>query len=423
MSVRFDEEQVGRAREIVVAGPICDECLGRAFARVGHGVSNAERGRTLRSILSEDEPTARCWVCGGLFDTIERWVDRAVRHAERYEFRTYLFGVRLTPRLEETERYFAQRFPSGDGESLKHAFNRTVGIAFERRLDHPATVDFRGPHLSFVIDLAEDRVEMHVASLYLYGRYRKLVRGIPQTRWPCRRCRGRGCPACGFVGKQYPESVEEWIASPVIEATEAAEGRLHGAGREDIDARMLGEGRPFVLEAVRPRRRSIDRSRLRDAVNRHATGKVEISPLNVVERKAVAQLKQLEANKRYRATIAFDHPIDAQRLDAVLTELCGEIAQRTPRRVAHRRADRIRRRRLLRAAAAMASPQRATVEFETEGGLYVKELVSGDEGRTEPSVAGRLGVGAVVVDLDVVEVVADPLADGTVSVDNSERLP
>jgi tRNA pseudouridine synthase 10 len=46
----------------------------------------------------------------------------------------------------------------------------------------------------------------------------------------------------------------------------------------------------------------------------------------------------------------------------------------------------------------------ATVEIHGAGGLYIKELVSGDEGRTEPSLAGLLGVGAEVTALDVVGV-------------------
>jgi tRNA pseudouridine synthase 10 len=46
----------------------------------------------------------------------------------------------------------------------------------------------------------------------------------------------------------------------------------------------------------------------------------------------------------------------------------------------------------------------ATVELHGEGGLYVKELVSSDEGRTEPSLAGLLGVDAEVTALDVLNV-------------------
>jgi tRNA pseudouridine synthase 10 len=52
----------------------------------------------------------------------------------------------------------------------------------------------------------------------------------------------------------------------------------------------------------------------------------------------------------------------------------------------------------------LVDPRHATVEVHGEGGLYIKELVSGDEGRTEPSLADLLGVGAEVTALDVVAV-------------------
>jgi tRNA pseudouridine synthase 10 len=42
------------------------------------------------------------------------------------------------------------------------------------------------------------------------------------------------------------------------------------------------------------------------------------------------------------------------------------------------------------------------VEVVGEAGLYIKELVSGDSGRTQPSLAQILGRTARVVSLDVV---------------------
>jgi len=423
VSLRFDEAQLERARRILGAGPICDECLGRPFARVGRGLTNGERGRAIRARLAEAGKPGVCWVCGGLFDEAVAWAERAVREAAGFEFATYLFGVRLSPRLEEMERFFDERFPGDEGESLKHAFNRVVGKAFEARLDRPATVEFNGPDVSFVVDLGANALRMHVASVYVYGRYRKLLRGIPQTRWPCRRCRGRGCASCGFTGKQYPESVEEWIAAPLLEAAGAEEARLHGAGREDIDARMLGDGRPFVLEVLAPRRRALDLAQLREDVNERAAGRVEVSSLSLVDRGAVALLKGLEATKRYRARVEFEAPVDAKRLGEALRALCGEIEQRTPRRVAHRRADRVRRRRLISASGEVEGPRRAILEFEGEGGLYVKELVSGDGGRTKPSLSGRLGAGAVVTELDVLEVRSDAFPDRADAVDKAEPLP
>jgi tRNA pseudouridine synthase 10 len=310
----------------------------------------------------------------------------------------------LSPRLEEAEALFAERFPTGAIEPMKHAFNRAVGLCFNAL--HPeTTVAFDDPEISFVIDIEGDELAMNVGSIYLFGRYRKLVRGIPQTRWPCRRCRGRGCASCGGTGKQYPESVEEWIAAPFVEASAAAGQRFHGAGREDIDARMLGDGRPFVLELVAPRVRELDLAGLREEANRRAAGRVETSELRIVRRAAVEFVKERKAAKRYRARVEFAGDVSPGDLRSALEGLTGEVAQRTPRRVAHRRADKVRRRRLMGASVANSiSPRAAEIEFATEGGLYVKELVSGDDGRTEPSLAARLGLGARVTELDVLEI-------------------
>lgn len=406
-------EFIEQAREITRAGPICDDCLGRAFGRRGRGLANHERGEAVRVILSMVGGGARpgeCWVCGGLLGRMDGWAERAAEAAEGLEFGTYLFGVRLSPRLAEMEAHFEERFPTGDSEPLKHALNRTAGKRFEH-LFAGTTVDFEDPHLTFLIDLAADTIRMHVASVFVYGRYRKLVRGIPQTRWPCRRCRGRGCDACGFTGKQYPESVEEWIAAPFVEASRAKDDRFHGAGREDIDARMLGEGRPFVLELRAPKRRALDLVELRQTVNESAGGRVEVSRLSFVRRRAVEVVKETKASKTYRVRVDFAEEVSPDVFCEALRTLVGEIAQRTPQRVAHRRADLIRRRRVLAASGRLCDPTHAEIEFQTEGGLYVKELVSADDGRTVPSLAERIGVAASVTELDVIDVASAAFPD------------
>jgi len=298
----FDPQDVSElGAEILRAGPICDECLGRIASKLGTGLSNASRGERIRDKLAADSikgKSGTCWVCGDLFDRIEEWVRRAVEQVTDLEFATYLFGVKLTPRLEQMEAFYEERFPSEHREPLKHSLNRMTGIAFETLLQHAVTVDFKAPHVSFVVDLNTSELTMHVLSLYVYGRYCKLERGIPQTKWPCRQCRGRGCEACGFSGKQYLDSVEEIIAGPLIQLADAESACLHGAGREDIDARMLGNGRPFVLELLAPKRRCFDLSDAHVLVNDCATGRVEVTALQLVHRRAVPWVKELRATKK-----------------------------------------------------------------------------------------------------------------------------
>ncbi len=413
-----NQEQQGKevikgAATILRAGPICDDCLGRAFAKLGHGFSNRERGgalRTLLSMLGVDGKPGTCWICDGLFDRVKDWADRAVAASKGIEFESYLFGVKLSPRLSQMEAFFNERFPTGLTESLKHAFNREVGKAFEAKSGH-GTVGLTNPHLSFIIDLAQSKIELRILPLYIYGRYLKLVRGIPQTRWPCRHCRGEGCKACGFTGKQYPESVEELVAAPFLTAAGAEEAHLHGAGREDIDARMLGTGRPFVLEVVSPRSRCLDLPHLQSLVNASAAEKVQVNGLHFVPRETVALVKETHAKKTYRALIAFEKDIFPETLTEALDSLIGTIKQRTPQRVSHRRADLVRERCLLEAKGNLLSPRQAELELCGEGGLYIKELVSGDNGRTLPSLAARLGVASRVVELDVIDVTSESFPD------------
>ena len=412
------ETRIEQVTRILRTGPICEECLGRAYGKLGRGLSNPERGAafvTAAAMLGERPKEGACWVCGDVFSEADAWAKRAAALVDGAEFESYVFGVRLSPRLAEMESYFAERFPTRAIESMKHAFNRTVGLCFNR-LFPDTTVAFQEAEVSFLIDLTENTITEQIASVYVFGRYRKLVRGIPQTKWPCRRCGGRGCEACGQSGKQYPESVEEWVAGPLVEAAKGSGARFHGAGREDIDALMLGQGRPFVLEILSPRVRSLNLTDLCDEVNRRAAGRVGVTDFAFVGRRAVESVKESRVGKRYRALVAFDGDVTAEAFEESLGFLVGTITQQTPQRVAHRRADKVRMRTLYAAEGRLIDSSTAEVEFTTEGGLYVKELVSGDDERTEPSLAGRLDVGARVTELDVVEVMWPTRENGAVDI-------
>ncbi len=90
--------------------------------------------------------------------------------------------------------------------------------------------------------------------------------------------------------------------------------------------------------------------------------------------------------------------------EALDLALARAIAQRTPTRVAHRRADRVRTRRIVAARLVDASEGRFTLDLRTEAGTYVKEWVEGDGGRTEPSLAALVGAPLKVDFLDVMEI-------------------
>jgi tRNA pseudouridine synthase 10 len=61
-------------------------------------------------------------------------------------------------------------------------------------------------------------------------------------------------------------------------------------------------------------------------------------------------------------------------------------------------------RRVARFSVVEAFGDTATVEVRGESGIYVKELIHGDRGRTQPSLSELLGRACDVVELDVLEV-------------------
>ena len=80
-----------------------------------------------------------------------------------------------------------------------------------------------------------------VSRLYLKGRYLKLRRGISQTPFVLR------------DGQVMAEtSVEAIVVEKLRRFVTGGDIKFIPAGREDLDVRMLGTGRPFVLEIKHP---------------------------------------------------------------------------------------------------------------------------------------------------------------------------
>ena len=431
--------------------PLCDHCLGRQFALLGRGIDNSVRGEALKLSLTlqasalniakntdgtrtlkllatngfsrEAQETLRqygkrvpkaqpkkCFLCEDRFLSLDGLIEKALAALAYYEYTTFLVGVELPVGIEEREDEFKAALAVTYGESLRHEFGRLLGKRLEAQTGK--TVEYRKPDIAVVVNPFTEAVRLQVNPLFVAGRYRKLVRDIPQSKWFCSRCRGRGCEKCGGTGKMYPESVEELVSKPLLEAAEGEKSAFHASGREDIDARMLGKGRPFVIEVSKPRKRFLDLAELKKVINEVAKDKVKVSSLRFTSKDVVRRLKKAEsAQKEYRVLIEFEREVSEEDLRVLEEKLSGVlIRQQTPLRVVHRRADLTREKYIYKVKVKLVSPRRAEMIVRCQGGLYVKELVSGDEGRTSPSVSELLGFEAKTLKLDVLNVLIDDLA-------------
>ena len=376
---------------------LCNSCLGRQFAKLWHGMTNEERGKKIREEIGiEPVEYEECWLCEGIMGEVDKFAHMVVESLKEYEFDTFLVGCRIDEDIIKREERIATPY----SEPIKREINREVGKRVEAITGKEA--EFVYPDIVAIIDTSYDVVELDVRPVFIYGRYKKMVRGIPQTKWYCRKCHGKGCEYCNFKGKMYDESVEEIIAAVPLKMFEAKDEEFHGAGREDIDVRMLGNGRPFILELKEPRRRKIDLDELQNAINEFGKGKVEVTDIRYAKRKEVEMLKAAKYPKTYRVKIRFG---EKGKINEAVNALRGSIIeQRTPRRVAHRRADKVRRRKVMEIKIEEMKMNEATLVIKAESGTYIKELITGDEGRTSPSLSHLAGVDLEVESLDVIEI-------------------
>lgn len=408
---------------------LCDSCSGRIFGLRGYGLSNEERGKALKTVLlmssyksgstEFDEELIRllaetgfrparilaeqfgvkfsekkCWLCGGISGRYRELAERAAELAKEYEFNTFLIGCRVPYDVVRREEELWRIYKLADAESLKNEASREIGKIFSEITGKEYSVE--KPELTIIVDLGDGAIEVEPAPLFVCGKYRKLVRGLPQNPWPHADDRIR-----------YQTSIEELITKPLVHEAGGEGAKFHAAGREDIDAITLGSGRPFVVEIKYPRKRALNLKKLEETINEKAEGLIEVEGLRFCDRNSVKRIKTLAeiAKKKYRLRVVFEKPVDEEKLRE-LEEYFKNIvvSQKTPLRVIHRRADKVRKKVVYSVKAKKISENEVEFIVECQGGFYVKEFVHGDQGRTEPNIAEILDNNVVKIELDVLDI-------------------
>jgi len=482
----------------------CNHCLGRVGGKKRFEQSNYESGVEIRNsvveldktmeIAREDSPL--CPFCENLFEEAPLLAQLILEAIGERECSRLQLGARIPKDQTEAEDFLRKKYGAPGSAPLKSSLVEEVARQLkELGKGHNLVVD--KPEILALIDVLTLTVELDIRSHYLYGRYRKLERGIPQTKWPCRTCKGRGCEKCDQTGLQYKSSVQSLIGDPILSMFGAKEHAFHGMGREDIDVRCLGRGRPFVIEMKKPVKRNVDSTAVMNAINSAAQGSVEVSDIRSSNRSEVVRVKDTPAEKSYTIRYKIE-PITVAELDiltqvmeipkknndrnrrkknhyrkkkdkteeqneadystlkkAELVDLCVAkglaksgtkdvlidrllsykeptlplpdqdfvmdimqnlqgctLAQRTPERVAHRRADKIRKRKVMETSNPTIDSDAdgnmiAEFSLRCESGTYVKETVHGDGGRTQPSIASLIKAKCTVEWLDVADIHAD----------------
>ena len=436
-----------KAIEILSKYPLCDHCLGRQFGLLGKNLTNRERGFSIKTqiVLNESEnyqenksdqslnilkivaekgmfPPAidvlksygiksveisqACYLCENIFQKLEKFADLAIEEIQDIEFESFLVGSLMPNWMIEKEDAFRSEFSITHGEALRAELNREVGKLIFFKLKDKSVV-FDHPNLVILIDPIKEKVELNIHPIFIRGFYKKLVRGIPQTKWTCNNCWGKGCEECNFEGKRYPTSVSELIGYEILQISKGKDLKFHGSGREDIDALMLGDGRDFIIEIKEPLKRSHDLNELKNKINEYGQGKIEVSSLRYSNKDEVRKIKAVApfTQKTYKALVETEGIVDQGILSELESNLSNiTLKQQTPQRVLHRRADKIRTKNIYEIKTRKIKENQFELIVTADGGTYIKEFISGDEGRTIPSVSSILNFNAICKELDVINI-------------------
>ncbi|MHA1762817.1 MAG: tRNA pseudouridine(54/55) synthase Pus10, partial [Promethearchaeota archaeon] len=229
---------------------ICSHCLGRMFSLLASDTTNHERGHAIllvltmenhgRYLLGNDQEKSQalenlkilaenahflpaqkvlereaisyfkkdqdenCYLCNNIFSNLQNFIEKAIEALKGIEFENFLVGTSLDSEIENREDEFKSEFNILEAEAFKSHFNREIGKRLSKLLGVPSKFDGADVLIIYHLHPEAFHVEVKIRSLFIHGKYQKLIRGIPQTKWICLKCEGQGCEECNYLGKRYP---------------------------------------------------------------------------------------------------------------------------------------------------------------------------------------------------------------------------
>lgn len=222
------------------------------------------------------------------------------------------------------------------------------------------------------------RFEYYYKPLYITGRYLKLQRGISHSCW--------------FIGDDRIGQFNTSVEKEIIHSMEKIFGTNNivfcSSGREDIDVRMLGTGRPYGCRIENPRFIPDSIEPLQPMSGQGTFIEIFDTVYHKFDTTIFDRMNYTieEKRKKYRCFV-----ISSKKLphDLKLNELTFPfiLKQKTPLRVLHRRKEMVRDKEVhdLKIIERL-NDYSFILDIETSSGTYIKEFCHGDFGRTRPSL-------------------------------------
>ena len=361
---------IHQSKSILKECDLCDNCLGRFFINSTHLSSGKRLGNKIRNSTNSRAVT-KCYICKNLFSNAVLYVKMMQNASMRYEFSTFTVGAILKQSIIERDDKLRSKFHLHGVDGIKTAVTRELGKKFARKTR--TRIDHLLPDIIFTINFRTEQCDVKTKPIFLYGRYIKNKRGLPQKEESCQDCKGKGCIFCNNHGIVSFDSVEGKISQFLYEKFETNQVKFTWIGGEDKTSLVMGNGRPFFAKLLSPKKRNVrlaKKSNL-DKIMIHALRKIDHIPNGSIHFKSkikmlVSAKNNISSNRLKKLKQLVTVPIE-------ITDSNNKQHKKTIHKVNYKK----------------NSLQSFTVEIEADGGIPIKRFVDGFN--IIPNISSLLG--------------------------------
>ncbi|MDE1769813.1 MAG: tRNA pseudouridine(54/55) synthase Pus10 [Thaumarchaeota archaeon] len=360
------DQVITETKQILKEYHLCDYCLGRIFASRLHLVSHKNLGGKIRKIIKQSNPKS-CYLCKNLMPELGVFLTKMLDISKDYEFSTFLIGAILQPSILDRDDIVRSKFKLRGIAGIKSDITREMGKQFGKKTR--TKVDYQNPDVVFMIDFKKDICEIKPKAVILQGRYTKEMRGIPQKQPSCNRCDGKGCFVCDFHGISEFNSVEGKIAKYMYEKFGAQQAKITWIGGEDESSLVLGNGRPFFVKLINPRKRKISLPK-----------KIQLEGVSILHLRSVSKIPtdQIKFRTNVLLEIETEKDLVPEALNVLegLKDMSISISENTSWK---------NQKRIYDVKIKKIDPRSFTILVELDGGIPLKRFVTGNN--VEPNIS------------------------------------
>ena len=369
-----------QSKSILKECDLCDNCLGRFFISSAHWSSGRRLGNKIRNSINSRAVT-KCHICKDLFSKIDLYVKMMCDTSIGYEFSTFTVGAILKQSIIERDDKLRSKFHLRGVDGIKTAVTRELGKKFVRKTK--TRTDHLLPDMTFTINFKTEQCNVKTKPVFLYGRYIKDKRGLPQKEKSCQDCKGKGCNFCNNHGIILFDSIEGKISQFLYEKFGTNQVKFTWIGGEDKTSLVMGKGRPFFAKLLSPKKRNV---RLTKKSN---LGEITIRGLRKIDHIPNGSIR---FKSKIKISVSAKSNVSSQKLKKLkqLVNVPIEITDSSNKQ--HKKT-------IYKLKYKKNSLQLFTVEIEADGGIPIKRFVDGFS--IIPNISSILGTQCTCEKFDI----------------------